>query len=282
MKRFLCFLAAFVLGGFFIATANDTLSTDTVLSERLDLIFGNKANKKYLDRLREVHRLPRNMSEDSLDAIYAFLRSKRVSDDVLPNLEFNAIKNEIVIVLMEQNSYPEKLSAQLIAMYKDKNMDYTWRDYCIQFIGQWYPKEKDEQLKKAMRVTLNEAVKDHRADIAGTALIALNGLKKQSGFDPAEITTEAYSLLTDKDTSNAIKVTSLQVGAELGDKRFLDLAKNFLKDSDDAQLKMSSLAAIGMLGGRDEIKLLEKYAEGADVRLRFAAKPALKKVLQRQ
>lgn len=259
--------------------ADGASKEELLRADPLEVVFGRGPDKGYLSRIKAVHRLPLNLASADVEAIYRFLSIRRAADEPLSNLEYNAVKNDLVRVLMLQREHPEKLSSKLVEMYRDMEMDVTWRNYCIQFMGQWYPKEPSEERRKEMKEALHEALKEREGGLPGTALLALKGLRSLPGFDAAAIAGEAYSLTIDPEVKEIDKITSLQIGAELGDKRLLAVARETLKDSSNcAQLRMSAMVAIGFLGDASDAELLEKYAKGSDTHLRLAARQALKKL----
>jgi hypothetical protein len=243
----------------------------------LDFIFGNTANKSYVPRVKAVHKLGNDLQPAQIAAIYKFLH-KRIKDDSLKPLELNAIKNELVIVIMNQRNYPDALASSLVEMYNDKSFDKIWRDYCIQFLGQWYPKINSPEDRRKAREAFDSALQEKKNGIAGTALIAVSRLTGLKDFDKADIASKAFELAKDKDSANIVKITALQVGANLGNKNILPLAKELIKSSKSVPLKMSAIAAVGILGNSADIPTIDKYLKCSDVRLRTAAKAAVKRL----
>lgn len=116
------------------------------------------------------------------------------------------------------------------------------------------------------------------ANIAGTSLIALKRLPDNTQADKAAVAEEAYKLMQSSETADLVKVTALQIGSELHDSRFYPLAKTILDSNAEVQLKMSAIAAIGLLGNTSDYALLEKYQRSTDIRFRAAAKQAAKNI----
>jgi hypothetical protein len=254
------------------------LSVDAIsATSKLDFIFGNTANKSYVPRVKAVHKLRNDLQPAQIDAIYKFLH-KKIKDESLKPLELNAIKNELVIVMMNQRNYPDALASSLVEMYNDKSFDKIWRDYCIQFLGQWYPKINSPEDRRKAREAFGSALQEKKNGIAGTALIAVSRLTDTKDFDKADIASKAFGLAKDKDSASIVKITALQVGANLDNKNILPLAKELIKSSRSVPLKMSAIAAVGILGNSADIPTIDKYLKCSDVRLRTAAKAAVKRL----
>jgi len=246
------------------------------IPENLSNIFGNSGNTPYVQRIKYVHVLGRDLPKDQINAIYKFLH-KKLNDDTLPSLEFNAIKNELTIVLMQQRVYPEDLAKNLIEMYYNKSFDKCWRDYCVQFLGQWLPKiHSDTERQKTVKLFFDAL--DEKDGIAGTSLIAMSRLTDYQGLEKDRVSGEAIKLASDKNSADIVKTSALQVAANLKNKDIVPIARDILKNSKNIPLKMSAMAALGTIGLDPEDRaMIEKYRSSTDVRLRTAAKSALKR-----
>ena len=246
------------------------------IPENLSNIFGYSENTSYVQRIKYVHALGRDLPKDQIDAIYKFLH-KKLNEDTLPSLEFNAIKNELTIVLMQQRVYPEDLAKNLIEMYHDKSFDKCWRDYCVQFLGQWFPKiHSDTERQKTVKLFYDAL--DEKDGIAGTSLIAMSRLTDYQELEKDHVSGEAVKLASDKNSADIVKTSASQVAANLKNKDIVPIARDILKNSKNIPLKMSAIAALGTIGLEPEDRaIIEKYRSSTDVRLRIAAKSALKK-----
>jgi len=87
----------------------------------------------------------RVLSKQEIDALFSFLH-KKAENDFLSLMQLNALKNNVVLLLMNQR-YPNKTADHLMCLYYDKSYDDVWREYCVQFIGQCYPKQPDPEKK---------------------------------------------------------------------------------------------------------------------------------------
>ena len=246
-------------------------SRDTFL---LNVIVGNIPQQKdYYPRAKAIQLLSRNLTEDDCRIIYLFLHQKKTKHALKP-IEFNSLKNDLVIVLMRQNKRPENLVAELVTMYYDTENDEIWRDYCVQFMGRFYPMATLQE-KKLLSDTLQEALLNKTGGIAGTAMIALNSNYDDIGINKNILKENAFRISNDQKYPNYIRVTAIQVSAELGDIRVLEVIRREIAYSKNIQLKMSAIAALGKLGDPDDKNLLASYALSSDIRLRTSALNAI-------
>ena len=161
-------------------------NAEVLLPDNIKLIVGLGETRNYFVRVREVHNLKKNLSPDQIDALYKFLYEKLEKQE-LPDLQFNGLKNEIVIELMKQTIKPEALSGHLVTMYYDKSFDPTWRDYCVQFFGKWYEQAPANDARQAMVKGLYDALKERNSSIGGTSITMLRHLTHLKEFDKDKI-----------------------------------------------------------------------------------------------
>ena len=249
------------------------------LPDEIKLIIGDSKNQHYIPRVRAIHALPSNLPPDQIQACYEFLY-KKLDSQPLPNLQFNGLKNELVLALMRQKRKPVELSAHLVKMYRDKSFDTTWRDYCVQFFGKWYPDAPKNDARREMGEALWDALKNERRNsIAGAAssqLCFLSGRFPE--FDKKAVSAASFEALNDPKCANISKVALLQTCAVLGNEKALPIARKLATGEREPLLKASAIAAIGMLGGKDDLELLRQFERAQDIRLRTPAKAAIEKI----
>lgn len=257
----------------------DRTSTTVVssLPENLKLILGEGKTTLYIPRVKAIHALGDRLSPAQVRAIYRFLH-KKITTQSLPDLEFNALKNELVVVLMKQRNRPTELADHLVAMYKDKSYDLTWRDYCVQFFAKWYDRAPDNAGKKEMIKCLYKAMNERHNRIAGVAGYMLCHLVGRPGFDRNKIADLAYQTMIAPDCVNASKVSLLQVCGELKNDKALPLARRWAVNEKDMLLRVSSIGYLGYLGDSSDLPLLEKYRWSSDIRLQRSAAAAMVKI----
>jgi hypothetical protein len=250
------------------------------LPENIKLIIGQGKTKNYYFRVRAIHRLANNLPQSQVEALYKFLYT-RLEKQKLKNLEFNALKNEIVLELMKQKIKPGDLAGHLVKMYQDKTFDPTWRDYCVQFFGKWYAAAPRNEARDEMLKNLWDATTETSNSNAGTAVTMLIRMLDTGDIDKKKLSKAAYKVLTAKGSILPNKISSLQVCAELNNADALPIARQIVNSRQNKILQMSAIAAIGMLGDRSDLPLLYKLQKSTDIRKRSPAKAAIKKINKR-
>jgi len=250
-----------------------SLSSDP-LPSRMRAILGEGPKTDYRSRIQAVHGLPTDLSDNEIQALYAFI-NRKVGEDTLPPGQLNAIKNEVLDELRSQGEPSPDFAHNMMAMYYDTTHDTVWRDYCIQHLGIWYPKIGDADERSAAAQLFWNALENTATSLAGTALIALSDNIGQPGIEKSAVTQKALDLCADPGTAAVTKTTALQICAGQGDRRVLPVAREIAESSGNTPLRMSALAAIGTLGDKSDRALLERFASSSDVRLRTAARSAL-------
>ena len=251
------------------------------IPKRVEMIVGLGKETRYRPRIEAVHALGKELVAAEMTALIWFLHRKE-GEDALPLKYVNPIKNDITHALIHQYRPPQELTAHLVPMFRDPKQDAVWRDYCVQFIGQWYPKVGGPVKRAEMRKALDEALARKTIPTAGTALIALSGLVGENDIDASAVSRSALAIALDSDAANAARVSAFQVCGRLKCQACLPGARKLADSKGSATLRMSCLAVVGTLGDRSDIPLLERGAESRDVRLRTTAKSAIKRIQKRE
>jgi len=93
------------------------------------------------------------------------------------------------------------------------------------------------------------------------------------------VAARATATAESESAPEGVRVTSLQVAAELGASGAAALARSFLSDrSQPVHLRMSAAAALGMTGDASDLPALKALAATSDPRLRAAASSALRRL----
>lgn len=258
--------------------------TTVVIPKRWRFITGLEKDKNYNRRMNAIQEIRNkftgiNLLRSDIDALLAFLHKKKDTEP-LSLLEFNAIKNDVCALLMDQKQRDIPLTNHLIAMYFDKSFDGVWREYCVQFMGTWYAKIHSDDEKELLRYTLQKALKD-KDNIVGTAILQLGNLVKTGDFDKREIRNIAYGLSSDPDTDDKVKMTAFQVAADLDHPQIAELARQVIKENKNVLLKMSAIAVLGKSGNTFDLGELARLSNSTDIRIRSAAQAAIKKIENR-
>ena len=256
----------------------ETGITITSLPEEILLIVGQR-EQEYFPRVYAIHALGDDLPPDQVKACIEFLYRKLETQE-LEDLEFNGLKNELVLKLMRQKSPSPELATALVDMYLDRSYDDTWRNYCVQFFGKCYPYLTKPEDRKAMTEAIHKALRERTNRIAGTAGYMLSHMVDYPGFDRQEITDRIYEALSDPLCSTGSQILLLQASAELGDRRALPVARKLMQNQAPL-LRMSAIGAVGYLGDASDLPELEKLAGCSDLSKQTPAGSAIEKIKQR-
>ena len=140
------------------------------IDEALAAVFGEAGREaSYSERLQLIHSLPSDLDGGRLERCRRFLESP-AELQALPCLEFNGLKNDMVLALLRQKEGLPELAGLLVRMSRDPWTDDVWRDYCVQFLGKCYPAVADMDSRRSMADALWEALETRRASsCAGAA-----------------------------------------------------------------------------------------------------------------
>lgn len=254
------------------------LSSDTnQIPQSLSIIMGTGSKTDYFTRIKAVHALGKELSDTDIQALFILLNRKK-GEDGLALEQLNALKNDVVNVLKSQTRKPVDLANNLMAMYYDKSHDPVWRDYCVQHLGGYYLKIENAAELKMARNVFWSATHETDSSIAGTALIALANNIDHSDIIRDAVANTSLLLSEDAKCGELAKITSLQICANLGEKKILPIARQIAESTASVPLRMSAIAAVGTLGEESDRAMLGKYAASTDTRLRTAAQSALKRL----
>ena len=250
------------------------LNAGDVQNSALAVVLNNKLS--YYPRAKQLAAITSNLQQTDVAAIHTFLDEKDMGN--LKNLEFNSLKNDLVLCLMRQSRKDDKLVSHLIAMYKDTTHDLVWRNYCIQFMGRIY-QDSTMQEKEQLEKTLQTVLKDPIPMLAVTGMIAMELNKDSLEIDKEILHSRAFELLQ-KDIPTYAKVTLIQICGmnRVKPDQVRPILHDILKNSKETQLKVSAIAALGEYGNRNDLTVIGLYSKSSDVRLRTAAINASKKL----
>jgi len=229
-------------------------------------------------RLSALAGLGKSLPEGDVDALMSFM-DRRNAEDALPPAKLNALKNDVANLLRSQVRFPDALPRRLAEMWSDPAHDGVWRDYCVQHAGAAWPRISAPAARDEVRSLLWTAGGDPAAPGAGTALIALRNLVSSGAEDQAKVAGQASALAASAGTPEGVRVTALQIAAELGAPGTAALARSILAGrAQPVHLRMSAAAALGRTGDASDLPALEALASASDLRLRAAAASALRRL----
>jgi HEAT repeats len=118
-----------------------------------------------------------------------------------------------------------------------------------------------------------------QAGFGGTALLGLYHLAAcDPSVDPARLSEEAVELLRAPDASPLVQISAFQVCGLLGERRALTQAIEAAQNGQNIALRVSAIAAVGALGGRDGLVVLRSLLREANPSVRTAVRTAIKRL----
>ena len=259
------------------------IAVDTVeVSYTVKLIIGDGERTDYDIRYKAINNLSKSMQLRDVAHFVAFL-SKLPVDDKLKQSALATIKNNLADKLLAQTRFPDGLLEAFVKLVDDPKQGIIWRDYVLQKYPEllrWLHTLEDRKLIIAKLWKMTET-KDKT--FAGTALLGLMRLSKVNNEEanPEKLGKQALKVADDDTFSLASRITALQVSAMLGERGALPVARRIAGSKGEVMIRVSALAALGILGDYSDIVLLEQYKKGSEYRLRRAAQSALDKIHKR-
>jgi HEAT repeat protein len=250
----------------------DGLSVDKAVPDAIRPIVG-LSGETLAQRWAAIGRLGTRLNDAECGALFEYLRGHEVDSEGPMR---GVLKNDVILALKNQESPPKDLGRLLLRVFNDREQDPVIRNYALQHLGTWYDRcaEKTQVIEALWTGTA-----DRDASIVGTALIGLKRLvQAPGGADKARLSTMAASLAADQAANDAARMTALQVCADLEVKGVVPTAVALAESSASVPLRMSALAAVGAVGGPEQIPLLSSVLGDGDPRIQTAARAALRRL----
>lgn len=196
--------------------------------------------------------------------------------------EWHALANDILQVLRNQQPFTPQYSDHLIALWHDKTLDPTLRDYALQQLREWIAdsdtrtvhEDRPEKIALIQQTFLDAATPGHpecdpQSTTTGTALLALDEWaysvsSKSEIKNPQSPIPNLQSLLlahaADASTHRGVRATALQLCAHRSITDALPIARAIIDaPASPAILRMSAISLLGTLGNADDLKLLTAF-----------------------
>ena len=259
------------------------------LSPAVKTITGLGGSSGYDDRMKAMCQLTRKLPPDDVKALVLFLDVHSVDQKDLPLEELASVKNDVVDVLLRQEKVEEGLGEDLMRMFHDRKHDDVWRDYCVQYLAQYYGRKWPESTPVAgdapdaeqsnVEKVLWEAVQEKDTTIAGTALLGLEQLSRNHpGIDTERVVATALALAEDVRCSEASRITAVRLCGMLKKRDVLPIARMLVPPGETIPLRMAALATLGDIGEKEDEVLVQYFATDSEKRIRSLAVATLKKM----
>jgi hypothetical protein len=243
-----------------------------------------------------VNRLTRQLASNDVRALRLFLHLHTDGQTALPATAFRSLKNDVLDILLRQDSLPPGLGREMAEMYNDPDADAVWRDYCIQYMPAYFERMGElaatgqsgnaavvdpVEERGMIRQLCWEATEERTSSLAGTALLSLGELAR---LDPAlvtkdEVADKALEIAQDDNAAAAARMTALSICAAAQKREVVEVARTLAQVGESVPLRMAAIVTMGNLSHQQEDQeLLAALAADKDKEIARAAKLALKKM----
>lgn len=296
-----------------VASGEGVASTKKDLSDAVKILLGLDGQEhNYSALLKAINDLGYDMSSTDVAALREMLlfANDRFPKKMRP-IEINAVKNDVLDLLLRQKQMPEGLGQQMVEMAQNSENDPVWRDYCVQFMQPFYERvvaESGEQgagsAGEALVSTTGEgaavsdegvastkeltaihdamfsALDERDSTISGTALIGLENLSRtHDEFDREAIVAKASEIASDETASAASRMTALRLAAmSEGSESAVGAARSLAQTGATVLLRSAAIVTLGEIGTANDRELLESYLLADNRQIAAAAKMALAKM----
>jgi hypothetical protein len=237
-------------------------------------------------RIATLRAFTRHLSTNDVATLVAFLENHPGDYAGLRPIEYNAIRNDVLNVLQKQDKPVAGLGARVAAMSLDRAHDDIWRDYCIQFLADFYEAAPAVTSPDSERDRITTAYWDAAAQagksFAGTALIGLEALsQKCPELDREKVGLVAVALAGDENTCEASRITALRLCGKMKRAEALEPARIVAQTGITISLRMAAIATIGDLGELQDLEYLQGTSAHESPRLKPVLEAAVKAIRTR-
>jgi hypothetical protein len=238
-------------------------------------------------RQKAARTLSLNLADSDEKKLMTFLRTKQPEDDAQAG---HVLKSDLMDALVAQESIFPDLAGSLSAIYRDTAQHEVIRDYAIQHLSMLSERLEEpagldavtvQSQKKLIQEVLWEASGTLNTSIAGTAMLGLARMAESDDtVDANKLGAAALQAATDPATQEATRIAALQLCGRLQLKSSLPLLASLAETGGSPMVRISAIGALGYVGGRTELRLLEKLDGLGDSRLRVAVAGAMKRITE--
>ncbi len=228
----------------------------------------------------------RHLSTSDVATLVAFLENHPGGYADLRPIAYNAIRNDVLDVLLRQDKPVAGLGARVAAMYLDPAHDDIWRDYCLQYLAGCYEAAPAETAPDSERDKITSAYWDAASQFgktfSGTALIGLEALsEKYPELDRKKVGLVAATLAGDESTCEASRITALRLCGKMKQVEALESARSVAQTGKTIPLRMAAIATLGDLGELQDLEYLQGTAAHDAPRLKPVMEAAMKAIRTR-
>ena len=239
----------------------------------VQLIAGLTHDQNFFDRQKAIADLPNNLPEAAVATLINYLSDLRNARK--GNLWDLSNKNDVLQVLIDQETLHPALGQTILAISNDKTQDPIWRDYNIQFIPA-YARRKYKELKAPLDFECNEivnsllsAIETDSGEITGTALLGLSRIVQNKVMDAlvdkTMVIEQAKSLLNKANATEMERITAIQTMGQMGNKEYLESSLAIVQNPEYTVMeRMAAIATVGQIGNEEDIASMNEFFKKSD------------------
>ncbi len=226
------------------------------------------------DALRSIARR-RDIAQGDIRTLMAYVRA---TNDTLRVERTAALKNDILNLLRNQEPTPDGLAEMLIGMFNSGKYPAVVLDYCIQHLGALQNYVSDTVLRERINGVFVSAAKQIDRSYAGTALYSLADDNHATPAQKGQLRHLTVAAC-ETNANPIVRIAAMQLAGQRNYCEVLpSLRKALSSPRRDAVVDIAAIGTLGLLGGADDLPLLERLRGSGGVRLRPAIDAAVRRI----
>lgn len=236
----------------------------------------------YSARMKAIGQLSRNLTEEEITALRQFLWQPYEAESKLSLRGFNAIKNDVLAALINQEQPVIGLGLQLAEMFRDRTLDSVWRDYSVQFMAtlyqtRWQPEAGgDHPEQVVLREAYEDALRDVESTCAGTALIGMEMLsKKYPEFQEMDLSHKALIIAKQSSASEASRIAAVLMCGRFKNEKVREEVRMLAQVGETVPLRLAAVNCLAEIGEEADVYTLQSMLDSEDQILQKAVARAI-------
>ncbi|WOO39343.1 HEAT repeat domain-containing protein [Rubellicoccus peritrichatus] len=232
-------------------------------------------------KLAAIRALGYTLSPEEIDAVFDLLNTSYRPELGVTAMQWDSLKNEALNQLTKQVEFPEDIYEQLAAVWSNRQLSDPSREYAVQFYVLFLERairEKSftEDDLQFISTTLTNS------KLQGTALLGLGHLVDDFPglLESVELNQAAREVISGR-TSPRVRSAAIQTLIRIGDASELTQIADIAVNSRDTVERLSAIAALGELGGDNEIQTIIQIQNSDAPLFANAAQVARNKIFSR-
>lgn len=232
-------------------------------------------------KLSAIKSLGYILSPDEIDAVFDLLNTPYRPEFGVTSMQWDSLKNEAFNQLIKQEAVPEAIYARLSSIWSNQQLSEPSREYAVQFYVLFLDRSIREDAYTEDDLSLISSALAN-SKLQGTAMLGLGHLADEfpvllESVELSEIAREAVS----NHSSARVRSAAIQTLIRLGDTSELSRITDIAVHSRDTVERLSAIAALGALGGSDEIHTIAQIQISETPLFANAAQVARDKIYSR-